>query len=74
MSGQQRLSPSGQWADERLSDAYSLIDAVLAESHIESDERYFLLQAAEAVEEADMVLEKYARPVAASTQSKDTPQ
>jgi hypothetical protein len=58
MSGQQRLSPSGQWADERLSDAYSLIDAVLAETHPESDARAFLLKAAEAVEDADMALER----------------
>jgi len=46
------------WADTRLSDAYQLIDDVLAVTHLESDARALLLKAAEAVENADLALEK----------------
>lgn len=51
-------APATDWADTRLSDAYQLIDDVLAVTHPESDARALLLKAAEAVEDADLALEK----------------
>lgn len=58
MTWQQRANPAGEWADDRLSDAYQLIDDVLAITHPESDARALLLKAAEAVEDADIALER----------------
>ena len=52
-----KVTDSG-WADTRLSDAYQLIDDVLTVTHPESDARALLLKAAEAVEDADLALEK----------------
>lgn len=49
-----------EWKDTRLSQAYSLIDAVLAENpaHGDADAGRLLREAAEAVENADVALER----------------
>ena len=46
------------WADLRLSDAYQLINDVLASVDRESRARTLLVKAAEAVEDADIAVEK----------------
>lgn len=51
-------APSPDWADSRLAHAYRLIDEVLDATHPESAARALLRAAAEAVEDADIALEK----------------
>jgi len=53
------LLPSG-WADDRLRQAFDLIDAVLTETHQEHDAFYHLTKAMTGVEDADCALEKSA--------------
>lgn len=52
------LPTDSGWFDTKLSDAYQLIDDVLALTHPETDAHPLLRAAAEAVENADLALEK----------------
>jgi len=56
MSG---VLPSG-WTDDRLMQAFDLIDAVLGETHPEHDARALLKKARGLVEDADIELERTA--------------
>lgn len=51
--------PSG-WTDDRLMNAFDLIDAVLTETHIEHDAHAILRKARDLIEEADVELERTA--------------
>lgn len=51
--------PSG-WTDDRLMNAFDLIDAVLTETHIEHDAHAILKRARDLIEEADVELERTA--------------
>ena len=48
------------WADDRLMDAFNLIDEVLADTHPEHDAHALLKKARGLVEDADIELERTA--------------
>ena len=51
------LNPSG-WADDRLMEAFNLLDAVLSEAHEDHDAHALLKKARGLCEDADMALEQ----------------